>query len=83
MVDYWECRRGIKKGEVLNPAMLLYRSYVKWLRSNCPDDSAVSYVDFAKYLEKRGYQRLRVRNLTCWKLNKYIVPWSANPLQVR
>lgn len=77
MVDYWETRRGIKKGEVANPALLLYRSYVRWLRSNSPEDEPANYVEFGKYLIERGYRKVSVRKKICWMLNKYVVPWSA------
>lgn len=81
MVDYWECRRGLKRGEIPNPVKYLYRSYIRYLRSALPETKPASYPDFMEYFRKRGYQKATVARKVCWLLNKRII--SANALKVR
>lgn len=75
MVDYWETRRGLKKGEVANPSERLYANYLRWHQSNCEGKPA-NNVEFNKYFTDRGYVKKSILRRLCWMLNKAIVPVS-------
>lgn len=75
MTEYWEVRRGLKRGEVPNPTKLVYASYVRFCKANALEIATI--VTFRRYLRIRGYKKALVNNKSCWMLNKAIVPRSS------
>lgn len=79
MVEYWEAVRGLKKGTKPNPTTLLYGAYLRWHKAT-GHEAPARPSEFQAYLVKRGYRKGThgTKHITCWYLNKYIVPKSAS-----
>lgn len=72
MVDYWVTRRGIRRGNVLNPIGRLYKSYLRWMASELPLETPETLRAFRRYFDRRGFLKMRNKNHPCYLLSKRI-----------
>lgn len=78
MVDYWLTRKGIKRGNVPNPATNLYRIYVSFMgKLDLPDTWPVTRTEFEAIFRQWGVEEVRIGKYRCYLLSKYIVPKSV------
>jgi hypothetical protein len=76
MTGDWEVMNGLKKGEIPNPVVSLYKAYVKWCEKHGAEVSEQRA--WLQYMTVyRGYKVEKVRERKCLMMSKWAVPKST------